>query len=172
MIDTVVKDITHVSGSALRPKSLLIQLTTEPEKDKTQGEENEEDEEIEEIPNPKNVDTREETSDVRSISAEEVDMTTIIFTNDSQLLYYFLPVMPWMKAMLTGNLSYVSWTYQNFPNVKVLSQNFPRVINFGRSTIAYNNESTSTPLGIYNKVTYISSDLMNKAGVRLALEKE
>lgn len=158
MIDAIVQDISYAPGSLPRPNSPFIQLATDLDMTRTQGEENEEEEEeeIEEIPNPKNMKTRGETSEGRkeeiARDKEEKDKTTIIFNNDSNLLYYFLPVMPWMKALTTSDLSYISWTSSKFPNVKVLSQNFPRVVRFARRTIAYNDEGISIPLGIYNKV--------------------
>lgn len=50
---------------------------------------------IEEIPNPENVEAREEVSGAHGEEEdEELNRITIIFNNNSDLLFYFLPVMP------------------------------------------------------------------------------
>lgn len=49
---------------------------------------------IEEIPNPENVEVRDEGSGAQGESDEKLDRTTIIFNNYSDLLFYFLHIIP------------------------------------------------------------------------------
>lgn len=75
-----------------------------------------------------------------------------------------------MKALQLGDISYITWTYKNFPNIKVLSQNFPRILKFARRTIS--NGSSLAPSRIFNKITIINSSFLDKAKAKAKLSKE
>lgn len=155
MIDAIARSATNISGSPPRPASPLIQLASPvAEGQATQGETN--DDNVEEIPNPENAKAEDEE--------EEVDRTTIVYDHNSDLIFYFLPIMPWMRALYMGDLSYISWVFKNFTNVKMLAQNFPRIIRFAKRSLT-NGRTNDQPLsGFYNKLTFIDPVLVTKVG--------
>lgn len=116
-----MQDIRNAPDSPPRLRSPIIQLIFEQVIVTTQGVDVEE--MIEEIPNTENVKARVEGSGAQDEKGDdEIDRSIIIFNKNNDLLFYFLPVMSQMKAFLMGDLTYITWTYQKFPDAKVVSK--------------------------------------------------
>lgn len=66
-------------------------------------------------------------------------------------MYYYLPIMPLFQALLHKDLSFITLNFKTYPNMKVMAQNFPRILRYARKTIL-NCESSFCA---YNKVTSV-----------------
>lgn len=83
----------------------------------------------------------------------EMDRSTMLYYYESTQLQYFLPWLPLLKVISLGDQSFIKWCYSSFPNLKLITQNFPRVLSYPSKLIcnssyfkAYRNaEGTSIP---------------------------
>lgn len=48
-----------------------------------------------------------------------------IFNEQGDNLFYFLPLMPFLQALLHRDLSFITWNFKSYPNMKVMAQKFP-----------------------------------------------
>lgn len=60
-----------------------------------------------------------------STEFEGLNKSVIHYQSNSHLLFFFIPIMLWVKAIFLRDMSYITWTFSTYPNVNMMSQNFP-----------------------------------------------
>lgn len=65
----------------------------------------------------------------------EVEKSTTLYDPASEQLLSFLPLMSLLRAVTLRDQSFISWSYSMFPNLKLVAQNFQRVLLFTKKMI-------------------------------------
>lgn len=82
----------------------------------------------------------------------EMETNPTLYSYESTQLQYFLSWMSLLKAISLGDQSFIRWCYSSFPNLKLISQNFPRVLLYPSKLIcnsSYYKAYRHEPIGIY-----------------------